>query len=58
VVFDSVSVEILDYIGDGNAKVFIERYIMIVGCTDGDGVITIIGFVVERSIILQASIGI
>ena len=47
-VFNSISVEILDHIGYGYVKVFIEGYVVIVGYTDGDGVINIVRLVVER----------
>ena len=57
-IFRTVPVQILDNIGEGYGKVFIKGYVVIIGCTDGDGVISVVGLVIERLVGGKTSIGV
>ena len=47
VVLRTIPIQIFDHIGNCDSEVFVEGCIVIVRCTDGDGVVTIVGLVVE-----------
>ena len=56
VVFRTVPVRILNHIGDGYGKVFVERGVVVVGCTNDVVYYVVVGSVIEGLLGSESSV--